>query len=115
MENIAANRPVEKACNFSTPPVKGQSLAVSAFPSFFHNFSLYGSFLLTKIDSFLFKKTGRDHLSQLKGRVPMKFSCEKTLLQSAIAITSRAVAQKSSIPALEGLLLHVSGFKYSAP
>ena len=37
----------------------------------------------------------------------MKFSCEKALLQSAIAITSRAVAQKSSIPALEGLLLHV--------
>ena len=36
----------------------------------------------------------------------MKFSCEKALLQSAIAITSRAVAQKSSIPALEGLLLH---------
>ena len=37
----------------------------------------------------------------------MKFSCEKALLQSAIAVTSRAVAQKSSIPALEGLLLHV--------
>ena len=37
----------------------------------------------------------------------MKFSCEKVLLQSAIAVTSRAVAQKSSIPALEGLLLHV--------
>ena len=36
----------------------------------------------------------------------MKFSCEKALLQSAIAVTSRAVAQKSSIPALEGLLLH---------
>ena len=36
----------------------------------------------------------------------MKFSCEKVLLQSAIAVTSRAVAQKSSIPALEGLLLH---------
>ena len=36
----------------------------------------------------------------------MKFSCEKTLLQSAISVTSRAVAQKSSIPALEGLLLH---------
>ena len=35
----------------------------------------------------------------------MKFSCEKALLQSAIAITSRAVAAKSSIPALEGLLL----------
>ena len=37
----------------------------------------------------------------------MKFSCEKVLLQSAIAVSSRAVAQKSSIPALEGLLLHV--------
>ena len=37
----------------------------------------------------------------------MKFSCEKVLLQSAIAVTSRAVAQKSSIPALECLLLHV--------
>lgn len=36
----------------------------------------------------------------------MKFSCEKALLQNAIAVASRAVAQKSSIPALEGLLLH---------
>lgn len=35
----------------------------------------------------------------------MKFSCEKTLLQTAIQTTSRTVAQKSSIPALEGLLL----------
>ncbi|MDD3346078.1 DNA polymerase III subunit beta [Oscillibacter sp.] len=36
----------------------------------------------------------------------MKFSCEKALLQNAITVASRAVAQKSSIPALEGLLLH---------
>ena len=36
----------------------------------------------------------------------MKFSCEKTLLQSAITTASRTVAAKSSIPALEGLLLH---------
>ena len=36
----------------------------------------------------------------------MKFSCEKTLLQSAIAVTSRSVAQNSSILALEVLLLH---------
>lgn len=35
----------------------------------------------------------------------MKFSCEKALLQAAIGIASRTVAQKSSIPALEGLLL----------
>lgn len=35
----------------------------------------------------------------------MKFSCEKALLQSSIFITSRAVSPKSSIPALEGILL----------
>ena len=35
----------------------------------------------------------------------MKFSCEKALLQSAINTAARAVASKSSIPALEGLLL----------
>lgn len=35
----------------------------------------------------------------------LKFSCEKALLQNAIATASRAVAAKSSIPALEGLLL----------
>ena len=37
----------------------------------------------------------------------MKFSCEKALLQNAINVASRTVAQKSSIPALEGLLLQV--------
>ncbi len=35
----------------------------------------------------------------------MKFTCEKALLQAAIATASRAVSPKSSIPALEGLLL----------
>ncbi len=35
----------------------------------------------------------------------MKFSCEKALLQSAVNTASRAVSTKSSIPALEGLLL----------
>lgn len=38
----------------------------------------------------------------------LKFSCEKALLQSAISLATRAVAPKSSIPALEGLLLHAS-------
>ena len=38
----------------------------------------------------------------------MKFSCEKLLLQSAIATASRAVAAKSTIPALEGVLLQAS-------
>ena len=35
----------------------------------------------------------------------MKFSCEKALLMSAINMSSRTVAVKSSIPALEGLLV----------
>ena len=35
----------------------------------------------------------------------MKFSCEKALLKAAISTTSRAVSPKSSIPALEGILL----------
>ncbi len=39
----------------------------------------------------------------------MKFSCEKIVLQNAIATAARAVASKSSIPALEGLLLVCSG------
>ena len=38
----------------------------------------------------------------------MKFSCEKYLLQSACGTASRAVASKSPIPALEGLLLQAS-------
>ena len=36
----------------------------------------------------------------------LQFSCEKTLLQSAVNTASRTVAAKSSIPALEGLLIH---------
>lgn len=35
----------------------------------------------------------------------MKFSCEKALLHAAVSTTSRAVAGKSSIPALEGILI----------
>ena len=39
----------------------------------------------------------------------MKFSCDKVSLQSAISMCSRAVATKSSIPALGGLLLRCDG------
>lgn len=35
----------------------------------------------------------------------MKFSCERSLFQPAIAVASRATTPKSSIPALEGILL----------
>lgn len=39
----------------------------------------------------------------------MKFSCEKILLQNAVVTASRAAAAKSSIPALEGVLLSCEG------
>lgn len=35
----------------------------------------------------------------------MKFSCERALLQAAVGTAGRAVATKSSIPALEGILI----------
>ena len=38
----------------------------------------------------------------------LRFSCEKALLQAAVSTASRAVATKSSIPALEGILLEGS-------
>ena len=38
----------------------------------------------------------------------MKFSCDKAILQNAISVTARAVAVKSSIAALSGLLLRCS-------
>ena len=48
------------------------------------------------------------------------FTCEKVLLQNAAAVASRAVSPKSSIPALEGLLIQageegvtVSGYNMS--
>ena len=39
------------------------------------------------------------------GGIHMKFSCEKALLSSAVTVASRAVAAKSSIPAMEGILI----------
>ena len=38
----------------------------------------------------------------------LRFTCEKALLQAAAATASRAVSAKSSIPALEGLLLEAN-------
>ena len=44
----------------------------------------------------------------------MKFTCEKYLLQAAVATTSRAAASKSPNPALEGLLIEAAnGVKIS--
>ena len=39
----------------------------------------------------------------------MKFSCEKNILQAACATVSRAVASKSPITALEGILIEAAG------
>ncbi len=38
----------------------------------------------------------------------MKFTCEKALLSAAISVASRAVATKSAIPAIEGILMEAS-------
>ena len=40
----------------------------------------------------------------------MKFSCEKSVLQAAVNIASRAASSKSPIPALEGILLEAGPF-----
>lgn len=40
----------------------------------------------------------------------MRFTCEKALLQTAIMTTGRAVAVKTSIPALEGILIEAAGY-----
>lgn len=40
----------------------------------------------------------------------MRFTCEKALLQNAITTTGRAVAVKTSIPALDGILIEAMSF-----
>lgn len=40
----------------------------------------------------------------------MRFTCEKALLNTAIATTSRAVGVKTTIPVLEGILVEAVGF-----
>ena len=39
----------------------------------------------------------------------MKFSCQKETILGAVQTTSKAAASKSSIPALEGILLELEG------
>jgi DNA polymerase-3 subunit beta len=41
--------------------------------------------------------------------VDMKFTCERALLISAVSTAARAVSSKSTIPALEGLLIEAEG------
>ncbi len=39
----------------------------------------------------------------------MKFSCEKAILQAAVTTAGRVVAAKSTIQALEGVLMEAEG------
>ena len=39
----------------------------------------------------------------------MKLSCEKMVLQAAIATAARSVSPRSSLPVLEGVLLEAEG------
>ena len=82
---------------FSTKAVEKFDLEISRnFPSF-HIFSAYGLLLLKyNLSSPLWGERLEDC---------MKFSCEKALLSAAVSVTSRAVAVKSSIAAMEGILL----------
>lgn len=50
--------------------------------------------------SFFYRKRGKKN--------DMKFSCEKSILQSMILITSRTVAVKSTTPSVEGILIEAT-------
>ena len=92
----------------STTPVDGLTLAAQAVAPFFHMIFPYG--LLLRTISLLSPEERenpreRNAPVETEGQTNMKFSCEKALLQAAISTASRAVSPKSSIPALEGILL----------
>ena len=58
-------------------------------------------------------KTGQTAQKQIKankGVTKLKIICDKTLLSAAIDGVSRAVTPRSTIPALEGILLKAEGF-----
>lgn len=83
----------------STHGVDAKSIDPKRVHSSFHNYFAYVLLLRLIILSSPWreKKERRNHT--------MKFSCEKALLQAAISTAARAVSPKSSIPALEGILL----------
>ena len=86
---------------FSTSPVDGLFLAPQRVSPFLHKIFAYGHYYEEKKPLLSLRREKADE----RWVLPMKFSCEKALLQSAISTTSRAVSSKSSIPALMGILL----------
>lgn len=110
MEKYPFDISVEKAPSKRQIFVDGKTLGKSGISGVFNILFLYDYFFLNKFFfSFLFEKRFSALTTERKRYTMMKFSCEKALLQNAITVASRAVAQKSSIPALEGLLLHADG------
>ena len=91
--------PCGKRAKPPTSPVDALSPGTQRFPPFFHNLSSY----YYRYDLILLF-SGEIAILTIGGSA-MKFSCEKALLQAAISTTSRAVSPKSSIPALEGILV----------
>src|SRR5699024_6081154 len=89
---------------FHTPCGRFFLSAPTASPGFPHFFPLRTT--VTKIFNPLLSLRREKAGNDAEGGVhSMKFSCEKALLVSAVATTSRAVAAKSSIPAMEGILI----------
>lgn len=127
VEKIRQNFPVENPVKIGEISVEAQSAEITGLSGVLHILFLYNySFLKKFFFSFLkmdFPQTCLQeilHRQENSVRLPcaypiqrgitfmIQFSCEKALLQSAISVANRAVAPKSSIPALEGLLLHAA-------
>jgi DNA polymerase-3 subunit beta len=108
VEKPSFSVPREKHLVFSTPAVEAQSLLPPRLFSFFHSFCILVLLFLKLTLFFLQREEKPTHNEREEETSMMKFSCEKALLQNAVGIASRTVAQKSSIPALEGLLLQTA-------
>jgi len=88
---------------FHTTPIRGKT---SKFNGFFKLSTIFCPTTTPSTNKLLFLLLFPKTASTKTERNPtMKFSCEKILLQTATGTASRAVATKSSIPALEGILL----------
>lgn len=90
-----------KATKTSPPPVETGSLPPQRVPPFFHIISPTAYYY----DLILPFLRGSTHTHYKMEVTNHEIFLRKALLQAAISTTSRAVSPKSSIPALEGILL----------
>ena len=70
----------------------------------FHSFHITTTYDYLSFPSLSLKRKNRK-ITKKRGKAMLKFSVEKSLLVSAIAVASRTVAPKSPISALEGIYL----------